>query len=134
MRPKSDGILETSLYVSDVSRSIRFYQDTFGFSVISDFGQRGCAMQAGTQQVLLLFKKGASRAIASPHTSRSQSHPVNCPTGSRGLSRAASPWRRSVRGNWVAAAFTFVTLTAICSSLPRPARGRFTRRSCTCKP
>ncbi len=26
MRPKTDGILESSLYVSDVSRSIRFYQ------------------------------------------------------------------------------------------------------------
>ncbi|HKN37003.1 MAG: glyoxalase [Acidobacteria bacterium] len=74
MRPKSDGILETSLYVSDVSRSIRFYQDTFGFSVISDFGQRGCAMQAGTQQVLLLFKKGASRAIASPHDGEGELH------------------------------------------------------------
>jgi hypothetical protein len=31
MRPKTDGILESSLYVSDVSRSIRFYQDIFGF-------------------------------------------------------------------------------------------------------
>ena len=37
-------------------------------------------------------------------------------------------------GNWVAAAFTFVTLTAICSSLSRPARGRCTRRSCACRP
>ena len=35
MRPKTDGILESSLYVSDLPRSIRFYQDTFGFSVIS---------------------------------------------------------------------------------------------------
>ena len=47
MRPKSDGILESSLYVSDLSRSIRFYQDILGFPVISDFGERGCAMQAG---------------------------------------------------------------------------------------
>ena len=39
------------LYVSDVSRSIRFYQDIFDFSVISDFGERGCAMQAGTHQI-----------------------------------------------------------------------------------
>ena len=74
MRPKSGGILESSLYVSDVSRSIRFYQNIFGFSVISDFGERGCAMQAGTHQVLLLFKKGASRAITSPHDGDGQLH------------------------------------------------------------
>ncbi|MGH9512967.1 MAG: hypothetical protein ACRD2U_12620 [Terriglobales bacterium] len=58
MRPKTDGILESSLYVSDLSRSLRFYQDIPGFSVISEFGERGCALQAGTQQVLLPFKKG----------------------------------------------------------------------------
>ena len=74
MRPKSDGILESSLDVSDVSRSIRFYQDIFGFSVITDFGGRGCAMQAGTHQVLLLFKKGASRAITSPHDGDGELH------------------------------------------------------------
>lgn len=74
MRPKSDGILESSLYVSDVSRSVRFYQDIFGFPVISDFGERGCAMQAGIHQVLLLFKKGASRAITSPHGGDGELH------------------------------------------------------------
>jgi catechol 2,3-dioxygenase-like lactoylglutathione lyase family enzyme len=74
MGPKTDGILESSLYVSDLSRSIRFYQDTFGFSVISDFGERGCAMHAGPRQVLLLFRKGASRAITSPHDGDGELH------------------------------------------------------------
>jgi len=74
MRPKTDGILESSLYVSDLARSIRFYQDTLGFSVISDFGERGCAMHAGPNQVLLLFKKGASRAIQSPHGGDGELH------------------------------------------------------------
>ena len=74
MRPKTDGILESSLYVSDLPRSIRFYQDTFGFSVISEFGKRGCAMHAGPSQVLLLFKKGASRAISSPHDGDGELH------------------------------------------------------------
>ena len=32
MRPKTDGILESSLYVSDVPRSIRFYEE-FGLSI-----------------------------------------------------------------------------------------------------
>ncbi len=74
MRPKTDGILESSLYVSDLPRSIRFYQDTFGFSVIGEFGERGCAMHAGQSQVLLLFKKGASRAISSPHDGDGELH------------------------------------------------------------
>ena len=74
MRPKTDGILESSLYVSDVPRSIRFYEDTFGFRVISEFGERGCAMHAGTRQVLLLFKKGASRTIQSPHDGDGELH------------------------------------------------------------
>jgi catechol 2,3-dioxygenase-like lactoylglutathione lyase family enzyme len=67
MHPKTDGIVESSLYVNDLARSVRFYEETFGFRVISDFGERGCAMEAGPRQVLLLFKKGASRTIQSPH-------------------------------------------------------------------
>jgi catechol 2,3-dioxygenase-like lactoylglutathione lyase family enzyme len=74
MRPKTDGILESSLYVSDVLRSVRFYQATFGFRVISEFGERGCAMHAGPRQVLLLFKKGASRATQSPHDGEGELH------------------------------------------------------------
>jgi catechol 2,3-dioxygenase-like lactoylglutathione lyase family enzyme len=74
MLPKINGILESSLYVSDVPRSIRFYEDTFGFRVISEFGERGCAMHAGPRQVLLLFKKGASRAIQSPHDGDGELH------------------------------------------------------------
>jgi catechol 2,3-dioxygenase-like lactoylglutathione lyase family enzyme len=74
MCPKTDGILETSLYVSDVPRSVRFYEKTFGFRVISEFGARGCAMRAGPHQVLLLFKKGASRAMQSPHDGDGELH------------------------------------------------------------
>jgi len=74
MPPKADGILESSLYVGDVPRSVRFYQETFGFTVISEFGERGCAMQAGPRQVLLLFKKGASRTFSSPHDGGGELH------------------------------------------------------------
>ena len=74
MHPKSDGILESSLYVSDLARSVRFYQEAFGFDVISEFGERGCALHAGTRQVLLLFKKGASRATATPHDGEGELH------------------------------------------------------------
>jgi catechol 2,3-dioxygenase-like lactoylglutathione lyase family enzyme len=74
MHPKTDGILESSLYVSDVARSIRFYEEIFGFRVIKDFGERGCAMDAGARHVLLLFKKRASRAITTPHDGDGELH------------------------------------------------------------
>jgi catechol 2,3-dioxygenase-like lactoylglutathione lyase family enzyme len=67
MRPNTEGILESSLYVTDLARSTRFYEKIFGLDVISDFGERGCAMKAGTRQVLLLFKKAGSRDLLSPH-------------------------------------------------------------------
>jgi catechol 2,3-dioxygenase-like lactoylglutathione lyase family enzyme len=74
MHPKTEGILETSLYVEDVARSARFYEKIFGFRVISDFGGRGCALEAGTRQVLLLFTKGGSRAIETPHDGNGELH------------------------------------------------------------
>ncbi len=74
MHPPTDGILESSLYVEDVGRSVRFYEDIFGFRLMADFGERGCALAAGTRQVLLLFKKGASRAILSPHDGDGELH------------------------------------------------------------
>jgi catechol 2,3-dioxygenase-like lactoylglutathione lyase family enzyme len=74
MHPKTDGILESSLYVTDLARSAQFYQKIFGFPVINDFGERGCAMQAGARQVLLLFKKGGSRDIVSPHDGDGELH------------------------------------------------------------
>jgi catechol 2,3-dioxygenase-like lactoylglutathione lyase family enzyme len=60
--------------VSDVPRAVHFYEETFGFRVISEFGKRGCAMHAGTRHVLLLFKKGASRAMQSPHDGDGELH------------------------------------------------------------
>jgi catechol 2,3-dioxygenase-like lactoylglutathione lyase family enzyme len=74
VRPKTEGILESSLYVDDVPRSVQFYEKIFGFRVISDFGGRGCAVEVGSRQVLLLFKKGASREIQSPHDGDGELH------------------------------------------------------------
>ena len=74
MRPRTDGILESSLYVSDLSSSVRFYEGTFGFQVISEFGERGCAMHVSAHHVLLLFKKGGSRTIQSPHDGDGELH------------------------------------------------------------
>ena len=74
MRPKIEGILETSLYVADVNRSAQFYGRIFDFTAISDFGDRGCALEAGNRQVLLLFKKGGSLNMQSPHNGDGELH------------------------------------------------------------
>ena len=74
MAPQSRGILETSLYVTDVKRSAEFYGSLFGFGVISDFGERGCALAAGERQVLLLFSKGGSLDMETPHDGEGQLH------------------------------------------------------------
>jgi catechol 2,3-dioxygenase-like lactoylglutathione lyase family enzyme len=74
MPPKSAGILESSLYVADVDASVRFYEKIFGFHVISEFGGRGCALQADGRQVLLLFKKGGSLAMETPHDGEGELH------------------------------------------------------------
>ena len=74
MPPATAGLLESSLYVENVATSAAFYEKVFGFHTISRFGERGCAMQAGERQVLLLFKKGASRDIQSPHDGSGELH------------------------------------------------------------
>jgi catechol 2,3-dioxygenase-like lactoylglutathione lyase family enzyme len=74
MQPKTQGLLESSLYVNDVAASARFYERIFGFKIISDFGERGCALQAGERQVLLLFKKGGSHLVQSPHDGDGELH------------------------------------------------------------
>ena len=74
MPPKSEGLLESSLYVSDVAASASFYERIFGFKVITEFGERGCALQAGERQVLLIFKKRGSLQIQSPHDGDGELH------------------------------------------------------------
>jgi catechol 2,3-dioxygenase-like lactoylglutathione lyase family enzyme len=60
--------------VSDLTRSARFYEKIFGFRIISDFGERGCALRAGERHVLLLFTKGGSRELQSPHDGDGELH------------------------------------------------------------
>jgi catechol 2,3-dioxygenase-like lactoylglutathione lyase family enzyme len=113
MHPKSEGLLESSLYVDDVARAALFYEKIFGFRVISDFGERGCAMQAGERQVLLLFKKGGSRSIESPHDGDGELHVAFAVSaselrlGKHGWQKTESRLKRSVRGTWAAKASTF---------------------------
>jgi catechol 2,3-dioxygenase-like lactoylglutathione lyase family enzyme len=57
--PALTGVLETALYVGDLPRSRRFYQDVFAFQpMVSD--ARFCAFSVEGRQELLLFQKGAT--------------------------------------------------------------------------
>ncbi len=53
-------VLESALYVDDLSRSVEFYQRVLGFKATSEPTGRMCALDVTPDQVLLLFKKGAS--------------------------------------------------------------------------
>ena len=59
--PPETTVLETSLYVADLPRSIAFYRDLFGFEVLAA-DERFCGLNVAGRQVLLLFQKGLSAA------------------------------------------------------------------------
>lgn len=63
--PEIRGVLETSLYVSDLERSRSFYTRLFQLPIIHQ-DQRFCALAVCGRQVLLLFKKAATEALATP--------------------------------------------------------------------
>jgi catechol 2,3-dioxygenase-like lactoylglutathione lyase family enzyme len=58
--PRVNGVLETALYVDDLDRACRFYQEILGFPVIFEERPRMAALGAGGTQVLLLFQRGGS--------------------------------------------------------------------------
>ncbi len=64
--PTIGRVLETSLYVEQLPRSVDFYRRVFGFeALLAD--DRLCAFSVSAQQVLLIFRKGAStKPIAIP--------------------------------------------------------------------
>jgi catechol 2,3-dioxygenase-like lactoylglutathione lyase family enzyme len=78
--PTIGRVLETSLYVDDVDRSMHFYQRLFGFEkLVAD--QRFCALNVAGQQVLLLFRKGGTTepmsfpgGVLPAHDGSGQSH------------------------------------------------------------
>jgi catechol 2,3-dioxygenase-like lactoylglutathione lyase family enzyme len=74
LRPKVSGILESALYVDNPKRSAEFYQRIFGFEAVFTI-DRLIAMHVPGPQLLLLFKKGASRALPdTPHDGEGQLH------------------------------------------------------------
>jgi len=60
--PRLTGVLETSLYVDDLDRSSRFYEEVFALTQM--FGDdRLLAYGVAGRSVLLLFKRGASNHV-----------------------------------------------------------------------
>jgi catechol 2,3-dioxygenase-like lactoylglutathione lyase family enzyme len=60
--PTLTGVIETSLYVDDLNRASRFYEEVFALAKM--FGDdRLRAYGVGNRSVLLLFKRGASNRV-----------------------------------------------------------------------
>ena len=60
LTPRIGGVIETALYVEDLARSQTFYQGLLGFTVAMEPVDRMVVLNVTDDQVLLLFKKGAS--------------------------------------------------------------------------
>lgn len=61
--PRCSGVVETSLYVTDLGRAQAFYQRLFGFELFHGDG-RMVALGVPGGQALLLFLQGATNAPA----------------------------------------------------------------------
>jgi catechol 2,3-dioxygenase-like lactoylglutathione lyase family enzyme len=57
--PVLQSILETSLYVDDLDRARRFYEQVFGLTTLVA-SERLCALDVNGRSVLLLFRRGMS--------------------------------------------------------------------------
>jgi catechol 2,3-dioxygenase-like lactoylglutathione lyase family enzyme len=64
--PNVTGVVETCLYVDDLQRAARFYEDVFEFKrLIGD--ERFCAFSVADHDVLLLFRRGGTlETISTP--------------------------------------------------------------------
>ncbi len=73
-----EAVLESSLYVSDLSKAIAFYEQVLGLHVIDKFpGDRGAALQVGPgQSALLLFRAEITRqgGLFPPHGASGGGH------------------------------------------------------------
>ncbi len=64
--PTVTGVIETALYVDDLERSGRFYEEIFGFRLLMA-EERMRAYSVADRQVLLLFKTGGSTRPSPMH-------------------------------------------------------------------
>jgi catechol 2,3-dioxygenase-like lactoylglutathione lyase family enzyme len=78
--PTLNGILETALYVDDIDRAARFYEEVLGLTPLTTDGRLRSYDVAG-RNVLLLFLRGATRETVTlpggtipPHDGRGPLH------------------------------------------------------------
>jgi len=71
--PSVNGLLEAAVYVADLDRSVRFYEDVMGFRRMWG-DQRGVAFAVAEKQVFLVFLKGGSTAHIPPHDGDGRLH------------------------------------------------------------
>jgi catechol 2,3-dioxygenase-like lactoylglutathione lyase family enzyme len=74
------GILETALYVADVSRAAAFYRRLFGFGTLTE-SERLIALEVAGRNVLLLFPRGGTNkpfavpgGVIPPHGGSGEGH------------------------------------------------------------
>lgn len=78
--PAFTGIVETAVYVEDVERASKFYEDVLGLGKIAG-DDRFRAYSVADRDVLLLFKRGATAqpvptpyGVIPPHDGAGQNH------------------------------------------------------------
>jgi catechol 2,3-dioxygenase-like lactoylglutathione lyase family enzyme len=79
--PTLNGIIETALYVDDMDRASKFYEDILGLHRIAGEEDRLCAYSVADRDVLLLFKRGGTAqpiripgGLIPPHDGTGQNH------------------------------------------------------------
>jgi catechol 2,3-dioxygenase-like lactoylglutathione lyase family enzyme len=101
--PEVRGLLETSLYVAELPRSVAFYRDLFGLPVLAQ-DDRFCALAVAGRQVLLLFRQGGTLepvvlpgGTLGPHDARGRIHLAFAVAGDE-----LASWRERLAGRGVA--------------------------------
>lgn len=79
--PGLSGIIETALYVDDMARAAKFYEEILGLQRIGGDVDRLHAYSVAGRNVLLLFKRGATaepvltpNGVIPPHDGTGQNH------------------------------------------------------------
>jgi catechol 2,3-dioxygenase-like lactoylglutathione lyase family enzyme len=79
--PPIGGIVESVLYVDEMSRAIAFYRDEMGLEPMTGDAVRFQTFKAGPRQVLILFKRGGTLqpaevpgGIIPPHDGKGPHH------------------------------------------------------------
>ena len=92
--PRLERIVETALYVDDISRARAFYVDALGCGVLLET-QRLLALSVGSVSVLLLFRRGAT------HTPLETTGGTVPPHGGMGIQHIAFAIRRESVDEWL---------------------------------